>query len=233
MPILDLTMAMIPLKMNLKFPMKAIDPNPGVTSYAIVNCRVTITAIKMESLHCDGSICNGTMLVQTDGGVNPTKCACYSKRGKKVCIAGTFDATFDPVGNGDSFQIKKCVDIKCQSEFFINSGNTRSLKADDLNNSWDAMDAIENAFSVNTELVNNNGGWDVVLWHKQGLVADAVDRNQNPGYGQEQQMIANSELKLHFVRMMPHSPERLNQEIMDGNRVELSELLAVQNNDED
>jgi len=102
------------------------------------------------------------------------------------------------------------------------------LKASQLNNSWGVKIALEECYESNIDHVNDNGGWDVVLWHKQGLVADGVENNQNPGYGQEQQMIANSQLKLHLVRIAPHTPEEVSQVVMDTNKINLPELFQQQ-----
>ena len=228
MPIFELNMAMVPLKMNLKYPIKEINPSPGVMSFAVVTCRISLTNIKIEDLHCDASICNGSMLVQSDGSVNPTKCACYSKRGQTTELAVVFDASFEPIGNGNEFHIEKCVDVLAQRHYFLTPGGCRSLKASQLNNSWGVKIALEECYESNIDHVNDNGGWDVVLWHKQGLVADAVENNQNPGYGQEQQMIANSQLKLHLVRIVPHTPEEVSQVVMDTNKINLPELFQQQ-----
>lgn len=226
MPVIEKSMPLVPLWNTIKFKTGPLTKDGGITTASAIHCDITMVHFKMVDCACGGMLCNAMYLFGS-GVVNQTRCPCYTKRAGSSRIILALNIVAKSRSSGAKYTIKRVANREFQDVFLTNNSDIKGITADDLSGDINVISGVKTAIDEVFNKGNQNGGWNVVAWLKVGEIADGVESNQNPAYGQKQETVVSTAETLHVAHMSLNinRPSAVKQDEMAALKRDISRKL--------
>ena len=153
-----------------------------------------VTAVQFNKATFAKSSCNNILCDRQRPYEENFNCGCFSIGTRNASSAYTidFNLIFTPE-ESQSFQTMQHFRSNRTTLLFLTKPLPTSLN-EDVFTADEPMKALRKAVKIITDIVNQNGGWDIIGWYKRGIITDHESDRKT----------SSEKLLLHIAYIMPH-----------------------------
>ena len=205
------------LKPMLHLPVPMCSDLEANESKAFVIPRSTISVgriIFLDSM-CSGKFCDrqNTELTKFKG----KSCGCFSLKSSRSNIISVHSITFT-TSTGERKMMTKFSSLKFM-ELYTKGKLSIDVRASRLQSGNDIYDDLTVSIEEVTDLVNNDGGWVIYGWGKQGVINDVVMLG-NESKEQVDNKVLSENVSTHIVHIHPANRDYLDPDTIRAKRLD-------------
>ena len=202
-------------------PMSHLEANES-KAFVISQSRIGVGRIVFLDSACSGKFCDRQNSETTRS--KGRSCGCFSLKSSRSNIISVHSITFT-TNTGETKMMPKFSSLKFM-ELYTKGKLSIDMRASRLQSGNDIYDDIIDCLENIITLVNNNGGWSVYGWGKQGVINDVVMLgNDSKEQGNDSKVLSEN-VSIHAVHI-----HQTNREYLDCSTAHGQELDAPLKND--
>mmetsp|Transcript_22253 Transcript_22253/g.27288 ORF Transcript_22253/g.27288 Transcript_22253/m.27288 type:complete len:441 (+) Transcript_22253:151-1473(+) len=168
-------------------------------AFVITDSSIEITHVVFLDSKCSGKFCDRQNIEITHS--KNRNCGCFSMKSSFSNIISVHSIVFT-TKTGERKLMTKFSSLKFM-ELYTKGKLSIDVRASNLHSGNDAYDDILDCLENIIDLINNDGGWVVYGWVKQGVINDVVMLGNEANKDQTDNKVLSEHVSNHIVHLHP------------------------------